>query len=108
MSKIFFPADFSPFCIIKNQSRQNNNFAIPNLIVYISETSYQHMRTLEEILKLDDNEIRDDDHLFRPDITKEEFANALDEIIVKYKLKVVEKKKPSEFGLAALAALNSM
>jgi len=66
------------------------------------------MKTLEDILKLDDNEIRDDDHLFRPDITKEEFANALDEIIVKYKLKVVEKKKPSEFGLAALAALNSM
>ena len=55
------------------------------------------MKTLEDILKLDDNEIRDDDHLFRPDITKEEFANAIDEIIEKYQLKVVEKKKPSEF-----------
>ena len=66
------------------------------------------MKKLKDILKLKDSEIRDDDHLSKPDITQNEFANAVDELSEKHKLEDVEKKKKSKFASATIAALNSL
>jgi len=75
----------------------------------IKNAYLKHMGILEKILNKDPLLIRDDDHPERPDISKEEFAQALAEMVVKYNLqkkKTISDRSPFTDGL--IEAMNSI
>ena len=67
------------------------------------------MKKLKDILNIPENEIRDDDHLDREDITEDEFQGALSELAAKYKdmKPTISKKQLDEINQETLRALNS-
>lgn len=66
------------------------------------------MRKLKDIVKTADDNLRDDDHLDRPDITEKELAGATDELIEKHDLEKAEEKPISKFAKATIDALNKI
>ena len=70
------------------------------------------MSVLKKIIKKDPNQIADDDHPNRPDISEEEFKEALKEIAEKYDQHKPKNKKLVEhsekMGQGTIDALNKL
>lgn len=66
------------------------------------------MRNIDDIRKMDENTIADDDHPDRPDITAKEFENAVEQLPDEHGLKKVERKGVDKFTQAMIDALNNI
>ena len=62
---------------------------------------------LQKVIDTPDNQMKDDDHLHKPDLTKEEAAQGFKELYEKFKDQKPKRPKSNEFAQGIIDVLNS-